>query len=75
MEIKKVFQLKSNIKTPSLSVVMPVFNEEKTIEKIFNKVYKNELVSEIIITLLHTKKHRLLRHSCFQVYQEVGKNN
>ena len=37
------------MKTPSLSVVIPVFNEEKTIEEIFNKVYENELVSEIII--------------------------
>ncbi len=41
--------MKSKIKTPSLSVVIPVFNEEKTIEEIFNKVYENELVSEIII--------------------------
>ena len=41
--------MKSKMKTPSLSVVIPVFNEEKTIEEIFNKVYENELVSEIII--------------------------
>lgn len=41
--------MKRKIKTPSLSVVIPVFNEEKTIEEIFNKVYENELVSEIII--------------------------
>ena len=41
--------MKSKMKTPSISVVIPVFNEEKTIEEIFNKVYENELVSEIII--------------------------
>ena len=40
--------MNNNIKTPSLSVVIPVFNEHKTIEKIFNRVYNNQLVSEII---------------------------
>tara|TARA_B100000886_G_scaffold263614_1_gene188177 strand:+ start:403 stop:1182 length:780 start_codon:yes stop_codon:yes gene_type:complete len=38
----------NNIKTPSLSVVIPVFNEHKTIEQVFNRVYHNQLVSEII---------------------------
>ncbi len=41
--------MKSKIKTPSLSVVIPVYNEAKTIEEIFDKVYENKLVSEIII--------------------------
>jgi len=36
-------------KFPTLSVVIPVFNECKTIEKVFDKVYKNNLVTEIII--------------------------
>tara|TARA_B100000900_G_scaffold413388_1_gene437259 strand:- start:3873 stop:4649 length:777 start_codon:yes stop_codon:yes gene_type:complete len=39
----------NNIKTPSLSVVIPVFNEHKTIEQVFNRVYTNRLVSEIIL--------------------------
>ena len=34
---------------PTLSVVIPVYNERKTIESIFNKVYENKLVTEIII--------------------------
>ena len=37
------------IKIPSLSVVIPVFNEHKTIEEIFDRVYNNQLVSEIIL--------------------------
>ena len=37
------------IKIPSLSVVIPAFNEHNTIEKVFDRVYKNELVSEIIL--------------------------
>ena len=41
--------MKKNIKTPSLSVVIPVFNEHKTIEQVFDRVYNNELVSEIIL--------------------------
>ena len=41
--------MNNNIKTPSLSVVIPVFNEHKTIEQIFDRVYNNELVSEIIL--------------------------
>ena len=40
--------MNNNIKTPSLSVVIPVFNEHKTIEQVFNRVYRNRLVSEII---------------------------
>ena len=40
--------MNNNIKTPSLSVVIPVFNEQKTIEQVFNRVYRNRLVSEII---------------------------
>tara|TARA_B100001027_G_scaffold195426_1_gene151741 strand:- start:233 stop:1012 length:780 start_codon:yes stop_codon:yes gene_type:complete len=40
--------MNNNIKTPSLSVVIPVFNEHKTIEQVFNRVYHNQLVSEII---------------------------
>ena len=34
---------------PSLSVVIPAFNEHRTIEKVFDRVYDNELVSEIIL--------------------------
>ena len=41
--------MNKNIKTPSLSVVIPVFNEHKTIEQIFERVYNNQLVSEIIL--------------------------
>ena len=41
--------MKKKIEIPSLSVVIPVFNEYKTIEKIFDRVYNNELVSEIIL--------------------------
>ena len=41
--------MNNNIKTPSLSVVIPVFNEHKTIEQIFDRVYNNQLVSEIIL--------------------------
>ena len=41
--------MNNNIKTPSLSVVIPVFNEHKTIEQIFERVYNNQLVSEIIL--------------------------
>ena len=41
--------MNDNIKTPSLSVVIPVFNEHKTIEQVFNRVYRNRLVSEIIL--------------------------
>ena len=41
--------MNDNIKTPSLSVVIPVFNEQKTIEQIFDRVYNNQLVSEIIL--------------------------
>ena len=32
----------------SVSIVIPVFNEQKTIEQVFNRVYHNQLVSEII---------------------------
>ena len=46
---KKFLNEKVKIKTPSLSVVIPVYNEAKTIEEIFDKVYENKLVSEIII--------------------------
>tara|TARA_B100001248_G_C27332460_1_gene432148 strand:- start:11 stop:787 length:777 start_codon:yes stop_codon:yes gene_type:complete len=41
--------MKKKIEIPSLSVVIPVFNECKTIEKIFDRVCNNELVSEIIL--------------------------
>ena len=41
--------MNNNIKTPSLSVVIPVFNEHKTIEQVFDRVYNNQLVSEIIL--------------------------
>ena len=41
--------MRNNIKTPSLSVIIPVFNEHKTIEQVFERVYKNELVSEIVL--------------------------
>ena len=41
--------MNNNIKIPSLSVVIPVFNEHKTIEQIFDRVYNNQLVSEIIL--------------------------
>ena len=41
--------MNNNIKMPSLSVVIPVFNEHKTIEQVFDKVYNNQLVSEIIL--------------------------
>ena len=34
---------------PTLSVVIPVFNERGTIEEVFYKVYENELVTEIIM--------------------------
>ena len=34
---------------PTLSVVIPVFNERETIEEVFYKVYRNELVTEIIM--------------------------
>jgi len=41
--------MRNNIKTPSLSVIIPVFNEHKTIEQVFERVYENELVSEIVL--------------------------
>ena len=41
--------MKKKIKMPSLSVVIPAFNEHRTIEKVFDRVYDNELVSEIIL--------------------------
>ena len=41
--------MKKKTKIPSLSVVIPAFNEHKTIEKVFDRVYTNELVSEIIL--------------------------
>ena len=41
--------MNNNIKTPSLSVVIPVFNEHKTIKQIFDRVYNNQIVSEIIL--------------------------
>ena len=34
---------------PTLSVVIPVYNEERTIEKIFDAVSKIQIVKEIII--------------------------
>ena len=36
-------------KIPTLSVVIPVYNEERTIEKIFNAVSRIDIVKEIII--------------------------
>ena len=41
--------MNNNIKIPSLSVIIPVFNEHKTIEQVFDRVYNNRLVSEIIL--------------------------
>ena len=41
--------MNDKIKIPSLSVIIPVFNEHKTIEEIFDRVYNNQLVSEIIL--------------------------
>jgi len=41
--------MNNKIKAPSLSVIIPVFNEHKTIEQIFDRVYNNQLVSEIIL--------------------------
>tara|TARA_A100001011_G_scaffold395613_1_gene491138 strand:+ start:607 stop:1386 length:780 start_codon:yes stop_codon:yes gene_type:complete len=41
--------MNNNIKIPSLSVVIPVFNEHNTIEQVFDRVYNNRLVSEIIL--------------------------
>ena len=41
--------MQKKIEIPSLSVVIPVFNEYRTIKKIFDRVYNNELVSEIIL--------------------------
>ncbi len=39
----------NNIKIPSLSVIIPVFNEHKTIKQVFDRVCNNRLVSEIIL--------------------------
>ena len=47
LEINNIDQI--FIAIPSLSVVIPAFNENKTIEKVFDRVYNNELVSEIIL--------------------------
>ncbi|MAL64777.1 MAG: glycosyl transferase [Candidatus Marinimicrobia bacterium] len=41
--------MKNYTKAPSLSVVIPFFNELETIEEVFYKVYNNELVTEIIL--------------------------
>ena len=36
-------------KTPTLSVIIPVYNEEKTINKILNLVSEIDIVSEVVI--------------------------
>lgn len=41
--------MKNYTNKPSLSVVIPFFNELETIEEIFYEVYNNELVTEIIL--------------------------
>ena len=41
--------MKKKVKIPSLSVVIPAYNECRTIEVVFDRVYDNELVSEIIL--------------------------
>ena len=41
--------MNENKNYPSLSVVIPVFNESKTIKKILDRVYRNDLVTEIVI--------------------------
>ena len=41
--------MKNYTNEPSLSVVIPFFNELETIEEIFYEVYNNELVNEIIL--------------------------
>ncbi len=43
------------MKQPSLSVVMPAYNEEKTIGKILGKVLEQEHVSEVIVVNDHSK--------------------
>ena len=35
--------------TPLVSVIMPAYNAEKTLEKTYNEIYK-EIVDEIILT-------------------------
>ena len=41
--------MKQGVEIPSLSVVIPVFNEEETIDKILNLVSTIEIVNEIVI--------------------------
>ena len=36
-------------KIPTLSVIIPVYNEEKTINKILNLVSEIDIVSEVVI--------------------------
>ena len=41
--------MNKNKQYPTLSVVIPVFNESKTLEKILYRVFANDLVTEIVI--------------------------